>query len=131
MNIMMRHKGNKNRTKAFQKNTRDRNRLSAFEGSPIVVVAKLAAYGKTTINETIPKTTVLLCDLMTQFHDEICQHVWVRLDEIKNYHEVANKIRKGANLTILATPYRYYYDAGRKVRNIKYSLGDIKILEVA
>lgn len=132
MNIMMKHNTNsKKRTKYDQKNTRDRNRMSAFEGYPIVVVAKLVAYGKTTITETIPRSTVLLCNLTTQFNDEICQHVWVRLDEIKNFHEVSDQIKQGATLTILATPYRYYNDMGRKVRNIKYSLGNIKILKVA
>ena len=122
---------NKSRSKIEQKNVRDRNRLSAFEGYPIIVIAKLAAYGKTTITEKVPRQTMLLCDLTTQFNSEICQHIWVRLDEIKNYNEFSNKIKQGDTITIIATPYRYYNDCGRKVRSIKYSLGNIKIIKVA
>jgi len=126
----MKHR-TKSRSKIEQKNVRDRNRLSAYEGYPIIVVARLAAYGKTTITETVPRQTMLLCNLMTQFNNEICQHVWVRLDEIKNFSEFSDKLKQGKTLTILATPYRYYNDCGRKVRSIKYSLGNIKILKAA
>ena len=84
---------NKNRSKIEQKNVRDRNRLSAFEGYPIIVIAKLAAYGKTTITEKVPRQTMLLCNLTTQFNSEICQHIWVRLDEIKNLTVIIKRLR--------------------------------------
>ena len=125
-------KKKKPQSKIARRNAKERSRLSLYEGMPIILKANLSAFGETTIKEEKPRNTVLLTNISTHFGEEICQHVWARIEEIQNFAACARELKRGKKICFKATPYAYfsYAAGGRKISRVKYSLGDITILEV-
>ena len=120
---------NKN-SKKYQKNVKERSKLNKFIGEKINIFADFICFGKTTLTEGFVKNTMLLQNLRMTLGDSVCQHIWIREDEIRNLDDFQDLLKKGVRLELEATPYGYGESKSGKIRSRKYSLGNISILNV-
>lgn len=114
----------------IKKNNFQRQVLKEFVGEKIRLFADFECFGKTTPTEGFPKNTMLLCNLRMPKGESVCQHIWVRADEVRNFDDYHQNLKKNQRIAIEATPYGYGASRFGKIRNRKYSLGNIKILAV-
>lgn len=123
-------KNNTKRKTTYRKNVKERAVLSFMVDQRIDVVGNFVSFGKTTLSEGFPKDTLLLCNLHLKVGEHICQHIWIRADEIRNFEEYKDSFKKNCKVYFEAIPYGYGDSRSGKIRRRKYSLGNISIKDV-
>ena len=110
------------------KNIKKRSKLSQYEGLNISLYATITAFGKTTLSSGVPQKTVLLTNINNQYGTTICNHIWIHLNEIKNFDKLKDIINIGDEVFLeSAEPYAYYCEHNNKISHAKYSLKNIYI----
>lgn len=116
------------------KNKHQRNKLNMYEGKTIQVLADFICFSKTTVSRGIPSETVLLQNLRLKANGrfiDLCDHIWVNVDNINNIKDIKGSLSNGVTLNISATPYPYYQERYAKIRGVKYGIKDVNVLSIA
>ena len=97
--------------------------LQKFIGEEIFVSGNFISYADGITSYGIRKT-MLLRKIKLDGKDNLCDHVWIKVDDIINFEEIADK--KIDKMWFTATPY--IYNVGRKkFKRVKFSLKDVTI----
>lgn len=97
--------------------------LQRFVGEEIFVSGNFISYADGITTYGIRKT-MLLRRIKLRDKEDLCDHVWIKVDDILNFEEIADK--KIDKMWFTATPY--IYNIGRKkFKRVKFSLKDVTI----
>lgn len=116
------------KAKAIKKNTKARERLARFENKVIDITGNFIRFGMTT--EQKIQNTILLKDIRLANGSYICQHIWVRANEVFNLQQFMPVLKEGMMIKFKGKAYAYYCECRKKIYSVKYSIKEINIINI-
>jgi len=111
----------------IRKNTDERQKLAAYEGLTAEFLATFVCTGQMRYTRDCLSVgrTALFKNVRTADGRQICDHIWIHLDEVRNLDVLSAAL--GKDIAFHGVTYRYFSESGRHVFGAKYSIGNIFI----